>query len=203
MKHYIAFESSESCGKTTQVNLLKERYGDKLFFTKEPGSPHIEICKRIRALILDPDLEMSPTAEMNLFAADRYEHTKYLVENVLSHTSVVTDRSIFSSFAYQADENIPMDFIADANRSSMEMCMPNLVFYFELDEETRLQRLKDRGQSLDRIEKKDKSYFDKIADNFKEAFWRYADEVIVIDASKSIEEIHELIVNELKARDII
>lgn len=202
MKHYIAFESSESCGKTTQINLLRERYAKELFFTKEPGSMHIDLCKKIRTLLLDTTVQMTPVSEALLFGADRYEHVKFLKENVTDQ-SIITDRSIFSSFAYQTDALLSMDDIANINKKSMDLMMPTLIFYFELDEQTRLERLKNREEALDRIEQKDQAYFDKLSNNFKEAFSRYAEEVIVVDASKSIEEMHDFIVKELKARDVI
>ena len=69
---FISLEGLDGSGKSTQVNLLLERLADAGFSPlslREPGgSP---VSERIRAILLDDGLEITPFAEMLLFSAAR------------------------------------------------------------------------------------------------------------------------------------
>lgn len=96
---WIAFEGGEGSGKSTQARLLAERLGAVL--TREPGGTIVG--ERVRGLLLDPAVvALDPRAEALLMAADRAQHVTELVRPALrSGRTVVSDRSAFSSLAYQ------------------------------------------------------------------------------------------------------
>jgi dTMP kinase len=79
----IAFEGIDLCGKSTQAKMLFERlrgHWSVFLTTKEPGSPHDEITKQIRQILLDKkNHKMDPRCELALFFADRAQHIKYVV----------------------------------------------------------------------------------------------------------------------------
>lgn len=96
---YIAFEGGEGSGKSTQAERLASRLGAVL--TREPGGT--AIGGRLRELLLDPSTEdLDARAETLLMAADRAQHRAEVVAPTLaSGRHVVSDRSVYSSLAYQ------------------------------------------------------------------------------------------------------
>ena len=55
----IVFEGPDGSGKTALVEAVKKVYDKKgivSVVTKEPGSPHVEACKRIRGIVLQANL---------------------------------------------------------------------------------------------------------------------------------------------------
>ena len=70
----IAFEGVEGAGKSTQLELLRRALEDRsreVVVTREPGGT--PAGERIRALLLDPRVELHPRAEALLFAAARVQ----------------------------------------------------------------------------------------------------------------------------------
>jgi len=96
---YIAFEGLEGCGKSTHVTRLAESIGG--ITTREPGGTAIGAA--LRAAMLDTNNTMlSPRAEALMMSADRAQHIDELILPTLaSGKHVVSDRSAFSSLAYQ------------------------------------------------------------------------------------------------------
>src|SRR5688572_12375409 len=95
---WIALEGGEGSGKSTQATRLGERL--QAVVTREPGGT--TIGAKVRAVLLDPDLVVDERAEALLMAADRAQHVAEVVRPALAAgTCVVSDRSAFSSLAYQ------------------------------------------------------------------------------------------------------
>jgi len=92
---YVIFEGIDGCGKTTQIELLKNSFS-KLIVTKEPGGTEFGI--KAREILLHSEIK-SAKAELLLFLADRAEHYKEVVEPNLD-ALVVSDRGFLSGIAY-------------------------------------------------------------------------------------------------------
>ena len=73
---FVTFEGIEGCGKTTQMERFAstlKRQGISLITTFEPGGTRIG--KDIRRILLDTrNVDLSPLAELILYAADRAQH---------------------------------------------------------------------------------------------------------------------------------
>ncbi|MFM8722166.1 MAG: dTMP kinase, partial [Acidimicrobiaceae bacterium] len=96
---YIAFEGLEGCGKSTHVKRLATRLNAVM--TREPGGT--VVGSMLRNILIDPaNTNLSPRAEALMMAADRAHHIAELVSPSLqAGRHVVSDRSVFSSLAYQ------------------------------------------------------------------------------------------------------
>src|SRR5581483_4782901 len=96
---WVALEGGEGSGKSTQARLLAGALGAVL--TREPGGT--AVGERIRSLLLDPaERGLDARAEALLMAADRAAHVAGVVGPALAAgRSVVSDRSVWSSLAYQ------------------------------------------------------------------------------------------------------
>ena len=96
----ITFEGIDRSGKTTQARLLAEALGEKALLVREPGGT--PAAERIRELVKDPTLELSPIAETLLFGAARAELVATVIRPALAEGKIVIcDRYIDSTVAYQ------------------------------------------------------------------------------------------------------
>lgn len=155
----VTIEGAEACGKTTQAKLLAQRLekeGYKVLLTKEPGSPHDEICKSIRALLLNPNNKIASNAALFLFLADRAQHIELIKKALADNFIVISDRSSLSSFVYRTAEKRG----TVVEQEDMKLCSvldmaqqisPDLCFVCSADLSWSLNQLEDR-HGLDRIE---------------------------------------------------
>ena len=74
---FISFEGIDGCGKSTQINLLKEYWdsaGREYVSWREPGATMLG--ERVRSCLLDVNLEIAAPAELLLFLAARAQLVK-------------------------------------------------------------------------------------------------------------------------------
>ena len=160
---YIAFEGLEGCGKSTHVTRLAAALGGVA--TREPGGT--EIGASLRAAMLDASNTMlSPRAEALMMSADRAQHLDELVLPTLrAGKHVVSDRSAFSSLAYQGyGRMLDIDELKRFNNWAIAGNWPDLVVFIDVPLEQLLERLKKR--ELDRFEREDRAFFERIFTGF-------------------------------------
>jgi dTMP kinase len=99
----IALEGPDGVGKSTQVARLQAYLAERgrpVVVVREPGGT--PVGERLRAILLDPAVDMAPVTEMLLFAASRAEVVARVVRPALeAGTVVIMDRYVESSLAYQ------------------------------------------------------------------------------------------------------
>jgi dTMP kinase len=182
---YVAFEGAEACGKSTQAGLLAEATGALL--TRETGGT--EIGARIRAILHDITVEHLDTrAEALLTAADRAQHIAEVVRPALEGgRSVVSDRSVYSSLAYQGyGRRLDLDEIRRLNRWATGDLWPDVVVFLDVPDEVSAQRMS--GRALDRFEAAGDDFHDRVLAGFRTmaaadpARWVTVDAVGSIDA---------------------
>lgn len=164
MPFYIAFEGIEGCGKSTQASRLAEALGATL--TRETGGT--DIGARIRDVLHDPaNTHLSPVAEALLIAGDRAQHAAEVLHPALSSgRNVVSDRSVHSSIAYQGyGRGLDLDVLHTINDWALSKRWPDLVILLEIDHATAMSRLGSR--SLDRFEREDAGFFDRVVRGFR------------------------------------
>lgn len=144
---YIAFEGIDTCGKTTQIELLKKEFPN-FIYTKEPGGT--PVGSKIRDILLH-DKVSNPITEMLLFLADRSEHkTNIVIPN--RDNDIISDRSLVSGIAYGM-ENIPIKDLLMFHRYVLKDSVPDYIILLLLKEEDIRKRLANK-RSLDTIESK-------------------------------------------------
>jgi len=126
---YIVFEGIDGAGKSTQIQLLKEwleKLGYDVETIVEPTDG--EVGKLIRKILLKKTAS-SDTVQKELgllFAADRLELLNKISQFEYSNTILISDRSFYSSLAYQE----PQSWIAEINKFAK---VPDLVLLIDLD----------------------------------------------------------------------
>jgi len=184
---YILFEGIDGCGKTTQIELLKEKLSDAVI-TKEPGGTDFGV--RARELLLHTEIKSSK-AELLLFLADRAEHYKEVVEPNLDKI-VISDRGFLSGIAYAMVNGFELDFLIELNRFTLNNNLPQKVVLFNITKKELINRVGQKEQ--DKIESRGYDYLMQIQKNMKIVAQYMELNFIIVDATKSIEQIHKEII---------
>lgn len=199
---YVVLEGIDTCGKSTQINALKE-YFTQAVFTKEPGGS--ALGAKIRTMILQSHTldsaertnneALSKEAEFFLFLADRAEHFAKVIKPNLNRL-IISDRSLISGIAYA--QHIPQaEFI---NRLCMQDIVPDICFVFEITKPTLLERLSSKIR--DSIEARGIDYLLTIQERILYYAKSIAKQTITLNASAPQDEITKIIVTHLTQANI-
>jgi dTMP kinase len=185
----IAFEGVEGAGKSTQLELLRralEGRGREVVVTREPGGT--PAGERVRALVLDPEVELHPRAEALLFAAARAELVEEVIRPALERGAVVlSDRYLDSSLAYQGSaRGLGVGPVTEVNRFATGGVVPDLVVLLDLDPAAGLAR---RAGDRDRIEGQDLDFHRRVRSAFRDLAAADPARFCVIDASAPVPEV--------------
>ncbi|MEA1982933.1 MAG: dTMP kinase [Campylobacterota bacterium] len=187
---YIAIEGIDTAGKSTQIAALEELYPDAII-TKEPGAT--AIGKEIREMVLSARAQ-SKKAEFLLFLADRAEHIKEVIEPNIDRKMIISDRSAVSGVAYALTQGeIEAKDLVSLNNFATGGLYPEQIFLLQLTKEELEYRLSQK--ELDGIELRGSEYLLRIQDAIIEATKLLGIEIVIIDATKGIEEITQEILN--------
>ena len=189
---YVLFEGIDTCGKSTQIALLKEKYPD-IITTHEPGGT--AFGKKAREILLSDSLH-SKRAELLLFLADRAEHYEEVVAPNKERL-VISDRGFISGIGYAlANDDFDFDELVSLNRFALKGHFPDRIILFLTD----LDTLKERTakKTLDGIELRGLEYLLRVQEHMKESILKLAIPHLFIDATRTIEEIHQTILAYLK-----
>ncbi len=197
---FITFEGPDGSGKTTQIRLLAEYLNAKgypVIMTREPGGTRIS--EDIRTIILDPEnKEMDDMTEALLYAAARAQHVAQLIKPSVEEGKIVlSDRFMDSSIAYQGYGRELGDKIRIINEYAVAGMHPDLTFFLDLSAEAGISRANKR-QKLDRLEQESIAFHKKVYEGYLELSKIYSDRYVIIDASRSIEEISKDIIGKFE-----
>lgn len=203
----VTFEGGEGCGKSTQIKLferyLKEKNIDYILSREPGGTP---LCENIRTLLLENKDDMSAKTEFLLFSSARAEHVEKVVKpNLDAGKVVVLDRYYHSSYAYQGyagGQNL--NELKAITEFAISDCKPDLVFLLDISYKDGFMRksMDENLKNLDRIENKGKAYHDAVREGYLKLAREEKERFVVIDATKSIEEISKIIISEFEKRFI-
>jgi dTMP kinase len=182
---FIVFEGGEGTGKSTQARLLADRLDALL--TREPGGT--PAGSSLRAMLLDPATgRLDARAEALLMAADRADHVTTVIRPALeSGTDVVCDRYAASSIAYQGyGRGLDPAEVRRLSDWASDGLWPDLVVLLRVDAATAAARL---GNQLDRFEREDGGFHERVATGFDEQAVAEPDRWVVVDGEGAIEEV--------------
>ena len=191
----VSFEGIEGVGKSTQINLLKkflELKNLSVEVYREPGST--VVGEKIRELLLDSSLELTNESELLLMFAARAELVHAKLKNC-EYDILLLDRFYDASLAYQGyGRNISIDFISSLI-SFVKCPVPDKSFLLDISVKESFNR--KQFDKKDRIESASLDFFNKVRNGYLEIAKDNKDRFFIIDATKNIETIHNLILKEL------
>ncbi len=189
---FIDIEGGEGSGKSTLLRLLKEKSGDNVVFTREPGgSPFGEIIREV-ALKSPYAKDASAETMLCLMFAARYDHVDKIIKPSLnSGKHVISDRFDASSFTYQiyAQETPQIENLFWSLRERLS-CVPDLYIYIDVEVEEGLRRVQNRNANTN-----ENNHFDGRKVDFhkriKQGYTEFFKKVphVVIDANRPLEDV--------------
>ena len=197
---FITIEGIECVGKSTNTkfiaNYLKKR-GIKTHQTREPGGTLL--AEKIRNILLFQENEnISPLSELFLLFAARDANIQQVVKPALQDGRwVICDRFTDASFAYQGfGRELGYKTVAAFKEIVHANFDPDITFL--LDAPLNVIRSRRKLNANDRFESESDVFFNKVRNGYLEIAERFPERVMVIDASKPIEDVQTQIVKHLK-----
>jgi len=193
---FISLEGIDGSGKSTQAKLLAEALGPEAQLIREPGGT--DAAERIRELLADPALELDPLAELLLFLAARADLTARVIRPALdAGRDVVSDRFADSSVAYQgAARGLGVGETISLTDAATEGLWPDLTVLLRVDPEVGL----GRAEGDDRFESEGLELQRAVAQAYEEIAEIASDRVVVVDGAGTVEEVHERVMEAVRAR---
>ncbi|MGN7361019.1 dTMP kinase [Paenibacillus sp. SAF-054] len=202
---FVTLEGGDGSGKTTVIAKVKEYLESRSIphiMTREPGG--IEIAEKIREIILNPShTAMDSRTEALLYAASRSQHLAEKVEPALAEGKLVLcDRFVDSSLVYQGyARGIGMDEVWSINEFAIHDRMPQLTFYLDIKPEVGLARIAaSHEREVNRLDLEGLPFHHKVREGYLKLAERFADRIVVIDASQTVENVERDIIRSLEER---
>jgi dTMP kinase len=191
---FVTFEGIDRSGKTTQAGLLCDALGDQALGVREPGGT--EAGERVRAILKDPSVGVSPEAEALLFAAARSELVAEVILPALSEGKVVvSDRFLDSSLAYQGGaRGLGIEDVERVNHFATRGLKPDLTFLLELSPEDAAAR----AGETDRFENEGEGLQEAVGVAYERLVRADPDRWRRLDARQSAEDVHAQVLASVK-----
>lgn len=191
---FVVLDGIDGCGKSTQARMLAEYLKDKgygILLTHEPSQSRYG--KIIDKTVHDKSKHLSHKEWVKLFSADSKLHIKKEILPALKKGKIViSDRYYYSTLAYQLPEKKWQNHIS-------KFLKPDLTFIFDLSLDEAFLRLKKKY--AEKIDKPTSFENKKVLQDVRKKFLAMPkilkEKIIMIDASKSIQEIFKKVKKEV------
>ena len=200
---FITFEGIDFCGKSTQVELLRNylvAQNNKVEIIREPGGT--EISETVRSVLLDKKHnKMFMETEIFLFSASRAQLVREKIRPFLKQGFyVISDRFHDSTTAYQGyGRGIDHETVRHINKLAIDEAIPDLTFIIDITVEVANERKANKENlDLDRMELSGNPFFEKVRNGYLEMA-NMEDRFRVIDGTLSPEIIHDKIIEEINS----
>jgi dTMP kinase len=182
---FITLEGVDGAGKSSHIQFIADTVaagGRHVILTREPGGT--DLAERLRITILEEP--MAALAETLLLFAARADHVRRVIAPALEAGSwVVCDRFSDATAAYQgAGKGVPMDFILRLGEAAHPGLRPDRTLLFDCAYEVARQRLGASGKALDRFEREDAAFFERVRNAYLALAKAEPGRIRVVDAAK-------------------
>ena len=133
---FITLEGIEGSGKTTLIENLADVFrtlNHEVLVTREPGG--CALGRELRQMLLNPETEICPEAELFLFLADRAQHVAEVIRPALKRGEVVLcDRYADSTVVYQGyGRGLDIEKLRSLNDVAIGGLWPDRTFVLDMD----------------------------------------------------------------------
>ncbi|MDH4191376.1 MAG: dTMP kinase [Betaproteobacteria bacterium] len=190
----ITLEGVDGAGKSTHLDSIRERLharGHRVIVTREPGGT--ELAEKLRALVLSQP--MDALSETLLMFAARADHVQRVIAPAIAAGAwVLCDRFTDATLAYQgAGKGVAQDLIERLAEAVHPGLQPDRTFLFDCSYEVSKQRLGAAGKQLDRFEREDREFFERVRKGYLVQAVKQPQRFTVVDASRELAEIRQFL----------
>ena len=182
--------------------MLARALGPETVLLREPGGT--PVGERVREILKDPDLELSPVAELLLFSAARSQLANEVVAPAReAGRDVVCDRYIDSTVAYQGvARGLGVELVSELNSMVIGSCVPDLTILLRVDIGTAWDRGQQRmaKDGADRFESEGIDFQRQVAAAYDELAERHPDRIVVVDGDGDPKEVHARVLDAVRGR---
>jgi len=188
----ITLEGVDGSGKSTHSafaeQLIRAR-GHHVVRTREPGGT--PLAEALRRTVLETP--MDGVCEVLIMFAARADHIARLIRPALeSGTWVVCDRYTDATLAYQgAGKGVSVQLIRTLAEAVHPGLWPDLTLVFDCSFEVSSARLAGTGRAMDRFEREDRAFFERVRSAYLEIAKAEVERVRLIDASADPENVKQ------------
>ena len=189
---FLTLEGVDGAGKSSHIEFIADALrtkGSHVIVTREPGGT--DLAEKLRRVILNES--MTPARETLLIFAARADHVARVIEPALkSGQYVICDRFTDATYAYQgAGNGVSRDLIDRLAEAAHPGLKPHRTLVFDCPYEVSSQRLKKAGKQLDRFEREDRAFFERVRGAYLELAKAEPKRMVVIDASRDAHGVRE------------
>ena len=196
---FISFEGIDGSGKSTQArglaHALRAR-GHSVVEVREPGGT--ELAEAVRRLLLDPESEITPRAELLLFSAARADLVERVIRPALERNQIViADRFFDSTTAYQgAGRGLADPEWLDAfHQFATAGLAPDRTYLLTLPPAVAAERTGARGER-DRMEGAGLGFYRRVADGYAALARKHAQRVLQLDGTLPAAELRHTVLKD-------
>jgi dTMP kinase len=190
---FITVEGVDGAGKSTHLQFIADAVaaasGRHAIVTREPGGT--DLAERLRQAILSEP--MTPIIETLLIFAARADHVARVIRPAIEAGSwVVCDRFFDATVAYQgAGKGVPLELLARLAEAAHPGLEPQRTLVFDCSYDVARQRLAASGKTLDRFEREDRAFFERVREAYLTRAKTEPQRIRVIDASADVVQIRK------------
>ena len=184
---FLTVEGVDGAGKSTHLQFIADfvaSRGRHAIVTREPGGT--DLAEHLREAILTQ--AMAPEVETLLIYAGRADHVTRVIRPALeAGTWVICDRFSDATAAYQvAGKGVPAQLVDSLAAIAHPGLVPDRTLVFDCPYETAAKRLTASGKTLDRFEREDRAFFERVRGAYLARAKAEPARVRVIDATASL-----------------
>lgn len=185
---FLTLEGVDGAGKSTHQQFIADFLAQRaphVVMTREPGGT--DLAERLREAILAE--AMTPLVETLLIFAARADHVARVITPALEAGHwVVCDRFTDATLAYQAaGKGVSAELIERLAGAAHPGLAPDRTLVFDCPYEVARERL--AGRPLDRFEREDREFFERVRKAYLDRSRAEPQRVRVVDASAALPEI--------------
>jgi dTMP kinase len=194
---FITLEGVDGAGKSTHLPFVADYLAAQaphVIVTREPGGT--DLAEQLReAVLAEP---MAPLVETLLVFAARADHVERVIRPALEAGPwVICDRFTDATYAYQGGgKKVSFELIGQLGEAAHAGLRPDRTLLFDCSYEVAQQRLS--GKSLDRFEREDRGFFERVRDTYMARAKAAPGRIRVIDAAGDMAAIRKSIEGHLK-----
>ena len=184
---FVTLEGVDGAGKSTHIEFIADSLGARghhVVVTREPGGT--DLAEQLRKAILQQP--MQPLAETLLLLAARADHVVRVIVPALDAGHwVICDRFSDATAAYQGTgKGVSLELIERLSAAVHPGLRPDRTLVFDCTYAVARQRLAASGKPLDRFEREDRAFFERVRSAYLAQARAEPARIRVIDASVEV-----------------